>query len=186
MNERPVSPLLVTAGALAGGAIAIALSGAGPLVELAQAAFGGRLDPSAAAAALPSQLARAALSIAAAAMIGALAAGVIQSRRFSLRAGEPERESRAMPWALAAALGVLVVWAARAVAPSLARAESLPAALAASVDALARLAPRAVLLFAAAGLADFALRRMKRDEPRPEREGPDPRLAAEQRRRLRQ
>jgi hypothetical protein len=186
VNDRPVSPLLVTAGALAGGALAIALSSAQPLTQLAQAAFGGKLDPTAAATGIAGLLARMVLPIAAAAMIGALAVGLVQSRRISLRAGEPDRDARAIPWALAAAVGVLTVWAARAVAPSLARAEGLAAALSASADALTRLAPRVVLLFAAAGLADFALRRMRELPRREEREGPDPRLAAEWRRRQRQ
>jgi hypothetical protein len=192
-GEVAASPLLAAAGALGGAAIAIAVGGedaAHRLAQLAQAAFSGKLDPQAAAGGLPGQLARLVLPVAAAALVGGLLLGMAQTRAlFTLGAigvRRREREGVAIPWALAAAAGVIMVWAARAEAPSLARAEGLAGALAASGEALARLAPRAVLLFAAAGLADWALRRIQQEKRRPEREGPDPRLAAEQRRRQRQ
>lgn len=192
-EERTVSPLLSAAGALAGAVVAVAAVAAErspPLLARAVEAFSGRLDPATAAGSLVGELGGLVLPVAGGAFVGALLVGMAQTRgRLRLRARLADRRERqTMPWALAAALMVAVVMTARAVAPSLARTEGLAAALSSSWDALARLAPRALLLFFAAGLADWALGRLGRDRAENgerDRDRADPRLAAERRRRQR-
>jgi flagellar biosynthesis protein FlhB len=196
-----VSPLLCAAGALGGATLALVYASPGArLIGFARDAFAGAADPS-----HPAVTARDALStvialvlpICAGAALGALAVGLAQTRGlFAPRAvgarplvGGP----RAVPWMLAAALALLGVGAARALLPSLRQAHGLI-----GVGLLARAAaratlPRVLLLFGAAGLGDWAWRRLRleralrmtRAEAEAERreEEADPRLAAEIRRR---
>jgi flagellar biosynthesis protein FlhB len=211
-GQVAVSPLLTAAGATIGGVVAIGFTGrdaAERLLQLARRAFGGELANGQGLGNLllgevAATVARVALPVALAAWLGAVAVGLLQSGGlFTLgvfgRAGGAERAgeraSRAIPWGLAAALVLLGARVARTIGAALARTDDLPAATAVVADALFSLVPRAVLLLLAAGLGDWAWRRLRleralrmtrteRERERREEEG-DPRLRAESRRRQR-
>jgi flagellar biosynthesis protein FlhB len=182
------SPLLTAAGALAAGALA-AVAIAGPaarrLAELFRRGMTGQIPVDKGLWQGLSVVSYIVLPIAVAALAGAAAAGVAQTRglftlgAFGRRA--PEEENGMVGWALAGALMLFAVLAGRNALLGL--------------PALNGLWPRAVLLFGAAGAADFLLRRarlerslsMTRAERRAEQreEEGDPRLKAERRRRQR-
>jgi flagellar biosynthetic protein FlhB len=182
------SPLLTGAAALLAGALA-AVSMAGPaarrLAELFRRAMAGQIPVENGLSQALSLGSWIVLPIAMAALAGAAAAGAAQTRGlFTLGAFERRAREEAagfMGWALAAALILFAVLAGR---------NAL-----AGLPALDGLWPRALLLFAAAGAADFVLRRarleralaMTRAERRAEQreEEGDPRLKAERRRRQR-
>jgi flagellar biosynthesis protein FlhB len=134
------------------------------------------------------------------AALGALAIGLAQTRGlFTLKAigrrKDLEREGRSTAWALAACLVLLGVLVARELAVGFARSRGTDGAVTIVLHALGRLGPRALLLIAAAGLGDWAWRRLRLERAlrmtrgevereRREEEG-DPRLKAERRRRHR-
>ena len=206
-GQVAVSRLLTGAGAAVGAVVALAFTGgaaAERVLQLARRAFAGELSSELALAELAATVARVALPVALLAWLGAAAVGLAQSGGlFTLGAFQRsggadergERPSRAIPWALVVALVLLGLMVARTIGAALARADGIPAATAIVQDALSRLVPRALLLLAAAGLADWAWRRLRleralrmtraeRERERREEEG-DPRLAAERRRRHR-
>jgi flagellar biosynthetic protein FlhB len=180
------SPLLTGAGALLGGALALA-GIFGPasarIAEMARRAFSGQLDHGLGQVlALVSWIV---IPVGVAALAGAVAAGLGQTRglftfgAFGQRSAD--EENGFIGWALAAALILFAILSGRTAL--------------AGVSALPSLWPRAVLLFGAAGAADYFIRRarveksqwMTRAERRAEQreEEGDPRLRAERRRRAR-
>ena len=202
-GEVAHAPLLTSAAALAAGALAIAATArptAARLTALARAAWRGGLDPSLAARQLAATLAATALPIALAVLAAALLAGLAQTRlafawgALGRRRDEPETMA-ATSFAAAAALLLVALAAGRALVASLARADSAASAVAATVTALGSFAPRALVVVALAGLAEWAwlrgrlfsslsMSRAEAERERREEEG-DPRLRAEQRRRQR-
>jgi flagellar biosynthesis protein FlhB len=164
-----VSPIACAAGALAGVALTAWLGpGAGALLAFARRAFSAPAQPAHAAELLPAALETASsviTPIALGAAVGALAFGLVQTRGlFAPRAiGQraPVRASRALPWALAAALALLAVSALRALLPALAGARELGTVGETLKSRLPPLGVRALILFAAAGLGDWLWRRAR-------------------------
>jgi len=203
----PVTPLGSAAAALlAGGLIAWATSasGAGRVVALAKQAWTGSLDGAAAMGLVLPAVARTALPIALGAWLAAIAIGALQTRGLLAlgafrRADDPARfdEHALAPvaWALAAALLALTLLQLRSTARGLAHAEGIAGAAQVVLAGFGAIVPRALALFAAAALGDWAWRRvryersllMTRAEVERERreESGDPRLRAERRRRHR-
>jgi len=198
-GEVAHAPTLTAAAALAGGALALAMTArpaAARLVALARASWAGQaraseLVPTVTAIVVP---------VALAAFAAALVAGLAQTR-FNVAWGAlGQRRDEPEPWAAtsfaaAAALVLLALSGGRALVASLARADGWAAAIDVTATALAALTARALVVVALAGLGEFAWRRaqllealsMSRAEAERERredEG-DPRLRAEQRRRQR-
>jgi flagellar biosynthesis protein FlhB len=198
-GEVAHAPTLTAAAALAGGALALAMTAqpaAARILTLARASWSGtatvgELVPTLVATILP---------IAGAVFVAALAAGLAQTRfnfawgAIGRRSDEPEPWA-ATSFAAAAALLLVALGGGRALVAALGRADGWAAAANVTVSALGALAVRSILVVALAGLGEFAWRRarlleslsMSRGEAERERredEG-DPRLRAEQRRRQR-
>jgi len=156
VGQVPHSPLLTGAAALAGGGLALALTARPATVRLAQLArrcFSGELPAAAGLGQVLSLVTWIVLPVATAALAAAVAAGMAQTRGL-VTAGAFERrtdeEPVALPlagWALSGALLLFAILSGR-------RALG-------GVDALESLWPRVVLLFGAAGVADFLLRRAR-------------------------
>lgn len=199
-GEVAVSPLLTWAGALGAAGIALVVTGpaaAARLGLLLERAFQARELAGLGTLALQT-FARVALPVLIAAWLGALAVGLVQTRGLvTLGALGRRRRERgtALRWALAAALMILAIGAVHDVLSALGRAAAPRTAAQAVRDALGRLGPRALLLVFAAGLGDWAWRRLRlersleqtraeRARERREDEG-DPQVKAEARRRLR-
>jgi flagellar biosynthesis protein FlhB len=199
-GDVAVSPLACAAGALGGAALALVCTSSGvQLIGFAREMFGRAAagETGGALAQVRALLSSALLPVALGAAAGALLVGVAQTRGlFALRAVGARplvRGSRAVGWMLAAALAMLGVAAARAVLPALAHARGLAAVAWVARAAATATLPRVLLLFGAAGLGDWAWRRlrleralrMSRAEAEAERreEEADPRVAAEARRR---
>jgi flagellar biosynthesis protein FlhB len=197
------SPLASGAGALAGAAFALwASSGAGALLSgYATRMWSGQAEPGDALTTGLAVAARVVLPIALAAWAGGWLIGLAQTRglftlgAFGRRKRDPAERAAAVPWALATALVLLAIMAARHLGTALSRAATLDATRAAVLDGVAALLPRALLLLVAAGLGDWAWRRVRldrslwmtraeRDRERRQQEA-DPRLRAEARRRQR-
>jgi flagellar biosynthesis protein FlhB len=202
-GQVAASPIASAAGALAGGVLAIVATGrdAGDAIAgFARRAFAAGVDPEKALRELGAIALALVGPIAAAAFAGALVAGLIQTRGlFTLGAlGERRRDDTLAPppWALTTALVLLAILSARSVGAALIRAATVETARDAVLAALAALTPRALLLFAAAGLGDWAWRRLRLERAllmsRAERareqraEEGDPRLRAERKRRHRE
>jgi flagellar biosynthesis protein FlhB len=180
------SPLLTGAAALSGGALALLALLHPAVVRLsavARAAWSLQLPLEVGWREVLSVVSWIALPVGGAALAAAAAAGAAQTRGlFTLGAfGRREEPSALMPWTLAAALALFAILSGRRALEGL--------------SALDALWPRAIILFGAAGAADFLLRRarverslwMTRAERRAEerQEEGDPRLRAERRRRHR-
>jgi flagellar biosynthesis protein FlhB len=198
-----VSPLASSAAALAAAAVALGATGRGAcarLLELSRGAFEGHMPVEHALSGALGLGARLVLPVLAAAFVAALGAGLVQSRglftlgAFGRPAGDPSPRP-VLAWGLAAALAAVALVGARDLVRELARADGLLPAAAGTLGVLGQLAPRALALFALAGVVDWAWRRaaleqalgMTREErEREEREEEgDPRLRAERRRRHR-
>lgn len=199
-GDVAVSPLACAAGALGGAALALVWTSPSAQVigfakEMFARAAGG--ETGGALAQARGVLSSAVLPVALGAAVGALLVGVAQTRGlFALRAVGARplvRGSRAVGWMLAAALAMLGVAAARAVLPALAHARGLAAVAWVARAAANATLPRVLLLFGAAGLGDWAWRRLRLEralrmtraeaEAGRREEEADPRVAAEARRR---
>jgi flagellar biosynthesis protein FlhB len=196
------SPLLTSAAALAAASLAAWATGRGAaarLGELLRRALGGGLAPTRALDEALRAGAAIVLPIAGAAWLAAALAGAAQTGGLftvgALGHRRADAERQAMPWLLAAALGLVLALSAAPTARALAPATSVGGAATATAATLAALAWRALVVFAACGLFDFALRRAaveralemtraEHERERREEEG-DPRLRAERRRRHR-
>jgi flagellar biosynthetic protein FlhB len=210
-GEVAVSPMLLGAGALVGAAVAGSASiraAGGQLAAFARAAFGGDLAARGPSAAMNDALivaAGLALPILLGAIGGALAAGLVQTRAlFTLRAlGRRDRSridatsgSTPLRAAVALAIVLLAVVAARSIGAAIARAPSVEAAASAVGRIALPLGARMLALVALVGVLELLLARrrldraltMSREERRRERreEGGDPRLRREVRARARQ
>jgi flagellar biosynthesis protein FlhB len=199
-GEVAHSPALTAAAALFGGTLATAAtarSAAARITLLARQAWAGHGD----AVAIVPALTAIVLPVALAAFAAALVAGVAQTRglvAFGALGRRRRADDDALPLVgIAASLTLAIVLLAPLafVIRSGARASDLPSLLSVALASLGMLAPRALILLALAGLADFAWRRQRltaalsmsraeREAERRQDEG-DPRLRAEQRRRQR-
>lgn len=198
-GEVAHAPTLTAAAALAGGALAVAMTArpaAARLVTLARASWSGTATVN---EIVPTLLATI-LPIAGAVFVAALVAGLAQTRfnfawgAIGRRSDEPEPWT-ATSFAAAAALVLVALAGGRALVAALGRADGWATAADVTATGLGALTARAIAVVALAGLGEFAWRRtqlydalsMTRGEAERERredEG-DPRLRAEQRRRQR-
>jgi flagellar biosynthesis protein FlhB len=198
-GEVAHAPTLTAAAALAGGALALVITGpaaAARILTLARSSWSGAATADALMPALMATI----LPVALAVFAAALAAGLAQTRfnfawgAFGRRSDEPEPWA-ATSFAAAAALVLIACGGGRALVGTLGRADGWPAAAHATLTALGALGARAMVVVALAGLGEFAWRRaqlldalsMSRGEAERERreDQGDPRLRAEQRRRQR-
>jgi flagellar biosynthetic protein FlhB len=199
---------LATAAALTAGALALALVGPVAVARVTALARRAWTAPGDAAALtepalqIVPTLSALVLPIALAVAIAALLAGLAQTRGLfawgALGRQPRDAEPEALPtvaWATVLVLALALVMPLRAVLVAGARASELGTAVAAAVQGVRTLVPRALFVLALAGIGDLAWRRARllsslamtraeRERERREDEG-DPRLRAEQRRRQR-
>jgi flagellar biosynthesis protein FlhB len=205
-GQVAVSGIACGAGALVGAVLAGHAGGAtARLVAFARSAFAatpGDEQLRASAVALVSTVAAVIAPVLAGALLGALFVGLVQTgalfapRAIGRRDGHLREERPVLSrWLLAIGLAAVGLTTMRDAMPLFARADGLVSATLVLRDAFLALVPRALILFALAGLGDWAWRRVRLERSlrmtRAEREAErrqdeaDPRVAQELRRRHR-